>query len=218
MGKDFYICCGNLDKCVTVLVDEDVTEIIENLSRPHTLFIDKGNIPKSTAINYKDKIVDEIIATYKKLLPLYRFLSEGKVEIHPERSRSVIPSSDAIYASDRRGMTIAKRFERTQNRKPKDVSSYNLGYDIESKDKNGRTRYIEVKSRSSGYRVVLTSNELEAAKKLKKNYYLYIVLEDGIRIIQNPIEVCEMKKVQVIQYEVSGWRKEGKFVRLPWMK
>jgi uncharacterized protein YktB (UPF0637 family) len=218
MGKDFYICCGNLDKCVTVLVDEDVTEIIENLSRPHTLFIDKGNIPKSTAINYKDKIVDEIIATYKKLLPLYRFLSEGKVEIHPERSRSVIPSSDAIYASDRRGMTIAKRFERTQNRKPKDVSSYNLGYDIKSKDKNGRTRYIEVKSRSSGYRVVLTSNELEAAKKLKKNYYLYIVLEDGIRIIQNPIEVCEMKKVQVIQYEVSGWRKEGKFVRLPWMK
>jgi hypothetical protein len=29
LGKDFYICCGNLDKCVTVLVDEDVTEIIE---------------------------------------------------------------------------------------------------------------------------------------------------------------------------------------------
>ncbi len=56
LGKDFYICCGNLYKCVSVLVDEDVTEIIENLSRPYALFIDRGNIPKSTAINYKDKL------------------------------------------------------------------------------------------------------------------------------------------------------------------
>jgi len=92
-------------------------------------------------------------------------------------------------------MAWVERYEKENNRTPKDVSRYNLGYDIESEDPlTGKKRYIEVKgARGRPEKREVTINEWRKAIELSNNYYIYYVLglgdEEGeIRIINNPAE------------------------------
>lgn len=90
-------------------------------------------------------------------------------------------------------MGWAERHEIDNGRIPKDVSQYNYGYDIESKDPlTGRKRYIEVKgAMGRPDKREVTINEWRAAMKLGDEYYIYYVLgiggdEGELRIIKNP--------------------------------
>lgn len=92
-------------------------------------------------------------------------------------------------------MDWVESYEKENTRTPKDVSRYNLGYDIESDDPlTGKKRYIEVKGAwGRPEKREVTINEWRKAIELSDNYYIYYVLglgdkEGEIRIINNPAE------------------------------
>ena len=84
------------------------------------------------------------------------------------------------------------------------------GWDITSYDTNGKKKYIEVKSARKNKRsFTITSNEWNAAKREKENYYIYIVsnaLNKKIKIeevIKNPHKYVEEGKIflEVSEYD-----------------
>jgi hypothetical protein len=91
------------------------------------------------------------------------------------------------------------------------VSDVNAGYDIKSysvknkKDEDVIPRYIEVKAVSQiDYKFFWSANELETAKNLKDNYYLYLLPAlgknkfdlDGLRMISSPYSNVYKKEVE----------------------
>lgn len=106
--------------------------------------------------------------------------------VYPEGTLST--NQEAENASDKRtqlgqrGVERVMKFELEQGRNPKDmelVQIHHPGYDIESKSKDGKTRYIEVKSLSgiwdSQNPAEVTKFEFETAKKKGEDFWLYIV-------------------------------------------
>lgn len=78
--------------------------------------------------------------------------------------------------SEEVAMKVVMKFETEHNRTPIDVSKIiGPGYDVKSIDKEGNTRYIEVKGRSGVGAVALSKNEWFKAKHLAEDYYLYVV-------------------------------------------
>ena len=72
--------------------------------------------------------------------------------------------------------------ERAFGNAPRDVSSENKGYDIESRDgRTGKLRFIEVKGRHrAGREIIITKNELLAALNAPDAFYLALVrVDDG---------------------------------------
>ena len=103
--------------------------------------------------------------------------------------------------------------EKYLGNKATDVSKQNLGYDVESIDKNNNKRYIEVKSISSDTAsFTMTNNEYSAANIYKDNYYLCLLIQTNKKIkaiyINNPIKNLELeKRVKVWEWyceEYSG--------------
>lgn len=72
-------------------------------------------------------------------------------------------------------MEVVMRFEELNGRSPEDVSKSNHGYDIISHNGTSEPRRIEVKGLSTQGNVIITENELDAAEKLKQNFFLYIL-------------------------------------------
>ena len=92
----------------------------------------------------------------------------------------------------------------------KDVSKSDCGYDIESFG----GRCIEVKAFENTGTPTLTSHEWETAKRIKDDYYLYVVEnvfgEWSMSIFKNPYEkfsgeIIE-KEVSEFRYEIRDWR------------
>ncbi len=78
--------------------------------------------------------------------------------------------------SEKVAMDVVMKFETENNRTPIDVSKIiGPGYDVKSIDKEGNTRYIEVKGRNAIGAVALSKNEWFKAKHLAEDYYLYVV-------------------------------------------
>ncbi len=103
--------------------------------------------------------------------------------------------------SEKIAMEIVMKYERSQNRTPKDVSKeIGPGFDIRSTDENGNTRLIEVKGRTGVGSVSLSLNEWFKAKGLGDDYYLYVVWNTANnpdktpKIIQNPASVLTAKE------------------------
>ena len=112
---------------------------------------------------------------------------------------------------ERLGMEIAMRFEKESGREPQDVSKENLGFDIRSKSKDGKARYIEIKARAHVGAVALTQNEWFKAQRLANDYYLYVVWnarEDSSTaplVIQNPAANLTVdQKVEIVRYIVPA--------------
>jgi hypothetical protein len=113
------------------------------------------------------------------------------------------------------GMEIAMKYEKSQERKPEDVSKENLGFDIRSK-RNDETRYIEVKARKGEEEVALTNNEWFKAKRFKEQYWLYVIANAStnpkLYIINNPSEnLLINEKVEIVRFIVSlkEWKTKG---------
>src|SRR3989441_2480619 len=112
---------------------------------------------------------------------------------------------------ERLGMEISMRYERNEQREPEDVSTENLGFDIRSKDSEGKIRYVEVKARAGIGPVALTQNEWFKAQRLGNDYYLYAVWNVGKdpnakpRVIQDPARNLKVdEKVEVVRYIVPA--------------
>lgn len=98
-------------------------------------------------------------------------------------------------------------YERKNNRWAKDVRKERRGYDVESRDKNGNVRYIEVKKRDfRKYKFVfLTPNEFFNFVK-DENMWLYIVYPVDKK--NNKWGVKELKREKVLKAvnpKVSIW-------------
>lgn len=77
-------------------------------------------------------------------------------------------------------MNAVMNAERALGNSPKDVSSEKCGYDIESKDKRGELRFIEVKGRSVGASTVtVTKNEIIRGLNCPDRFILAIVEVEG---------------------------------------
>lgn len=125
-------------------------------------------------------------------------------EIRNDKSR--------LYEISRAGIQKVIEYEITHGRRAVDKNvetTHHPGYDIESIDSNGETRFIEVKALSglwdSSNPVRLTKSEYETAIGLKDKYWLYVVenLDSGnptIYPIQDPAG-----KVNYYLFD-HGWR------------
>jgi superfamily II DNA or RNA helicase len=80
--------------------------------------------------------------------------------------------------------------ERALGNEPRDVSAERCGYDIESRDdRTGRLRFIEVKGRHKGGKVIgVTRNEIITALNKPDDFWLAIVLVEG-DVVGAPIYV-----------------------------
>ena len=86
----------------------------------------------------------------------------------------------------------------------KDVSSQNVGYDLEGVDPNGNDICIEVKSVDyAGQKFRMTNNEFAAAQYKQHNYFIAIVLQSKdvleISLINNPVNSLDLKR-QCVQW------------------
>lgn len=86
-----------------------------------------------------------------------------------------------------------------------DVSKRNVGYDIESTDKTGKKRYIEVKSLSNfGSAFSITNNEYTAAHQFGEQYYICLMIQDDVELkvlyIKNPLKRLDFEK-RIRQWE-----------------
>ncbi len=130
----------------------------------------------------------------------------GMIKVKPAIKVDKGMQSDAEI--ERIGMEIATTYEKENGRSPEDVSAENLGFDIRSTDKNGTTRYVEVKARAESGCVALTQNEWFKAKRFKNDYYLYAIMNAGekpeLYIIQNPAENLNVEeKVEMVRYVID---------------
>jgi hypothetical protein len=90
--------------------------------------------------------------------------------------------------------------ERDLGCQPSDVCTRKgIGYDIESKDPDGRLRFIEVKGRAKGAdRITLTTNELRCAVNTPEQFILAIVL-----IEEN--QHCEISYIRNFPFSEPGF-------------
>jgi hypothetical protein len=79
-----------------------------------------------------------------------------------------------------------------------DVSTANLGYDLEVTLQTGRRLYVDVKSVSSvGEPFRLTNNEYSSAHSYGDNYFVAVVINGetfDLRLIKNPIKSLQLQK------------------------
>lgn len=97
-----------------------------------------------------------------------------------------------------------------------DVSTQNLGYDLEALLKNGKRRYYEVKSVNKlGELISITNNEYSTASQYKENYYLAIANQSDVSIdicfIKNPINSLFLSK-RVTRWEWICDEYEGEVI------
>jgi hypothetical protein len=80
---------------------------------------------------------------------------------------------------DRAGVDLVLEHERAHGREPQEQAHENPGFDVISRDDNGRVRYIEVKSLSSSWgtrnAAGLTRVQYETARKRGDRFWLYVV-------------------------------------------
>ncbi len=112
---------------------------------------------------------------------------------------------------ERVGMEIAMRHEIAEGRFPEDVGSEDLGFDIRSRDINGKVvRYIEVKARAQTGAVALTQNEWFKAQRLNKDYYLYAVMNAGsnkpiLFTVNDPVaNLAAVERIEAVRFMISA--------------
>ncbi len=190
--------------------------------------IDSYEIKKNTSPHYSKLITRE----KNKIGGLKREMEKRKDTIEhdfnsvtstePIAIAIVIPETDA---NERRnvelaGMEIVMRYEQdladTDKQKSmiRDVSERDTGFDIESYDK-----CIEVKSFQTTGIPKLTSHEWETARRIGKDYWLYVVeyvkdtsksIQEKITPIQDPYETLKdvIKSVEetTTRYHIENWK------------
>ena len=159
----------------------------------------------------KDAIVQERSLT----MTTPRFL--GLIRVCPATPK---PGEDAVQTEEieRIGMVVAMQYEAQQGRIPEDVSFENLGFDIRSREPDGRVRYIEVKARAETGPVSITQNEWFKAKRFQDDYFLYTVMNAAaspeLYIIQNPAQNLNPdEKIEVVRYIVPFAELTGKGIK-----
>lgn len=143
-------------------------------------------------------------------------LTKGTVHcIHKEvTDDSILDKEVAIYPNNRLISPVLKKWRSAEENtlqalnsigyRLENVSSRNLGYDLEGVDSNGDKTYIEVKSLDYvGQKIRLTNNEFAVAQHKQEKYVLALVVQTNdsldICLIANPIMKIKLIR-QCIQW------------------
>ena len=136
---------------------------------------------------------------------LKSFTQELGLEYKETESFRSFKASKPIIPKWRSAENACVEIERFLGNEAKDVSTQNLGYDVESTMPDGRKRYIEVKSVSrSDSSFSLTNNEYTAAHQYGNDYYVCLLKHGDEKskaiYIQNPLEKLKLEK-RIRQWE-----------------
>ena len=166
---EFFI--GNLDEDLEMYyIRQEMGENVDLAIR------NKEDKKKNYEIALK-KLEDDIIKEESLSMSMPKFLGAVLVEQDDETQiEDVFVTEEGEISAEMVGMNISMEYEQSEGRNPIDVSENNLGFDIKSKDNEGNIRYIEVKARSDEGLVKLTLNEWFKAKRFKKAFWLYVVV------------------------------------------
>jgi hypothetical protein len=109
---------------------------------------------------------------------------------------------------DRAAMQAVMEYERSQGRKPTDVSKLGVGYDVKSEGPNEEVRYIEVKGHGATGDMVLYYTEWQMAHRMGEEFYIYEVnyttSRPEIWITQDPVGKGIEPTERVVEYHIPG--------------
>lgn len=120
-------------------------------------------------------------------------------------AKPAFKTSKPIIPKWRSAENACVEIEKFLGNKARDVSTQNLGYDIESMTSTGVTRYIEVKLVSkTDNSFSITNNEYTAAHQYGDNYFICLLIQGDNRskaiYIQNPLSKIRFEK-RIKQWE-----------------
>jgi hypothetical protein len=110
--------------------------------------------------------------------------------------------------------------ERTAGRTPQDVSDRNYGWDIESRQPDGRLRLIEVKGRAQGATTLtVTRNEIAKSLNVPDRWYLAIVAVDGEKVadpiyLRRPFAIAPDPAATSVNYAIKELLSQGELVEI----
>jgi len=110
--------------------------------------------------------------------------------------------------------------ERAAGRMPEDVSDRKYGWDIESREPDGRLRLIEVKGRAEGATTVtVTRNEIAKSLNVPERWYLAIVSVDGERAgapiyLRRPFAFAPDPAATSVNYSIRDLLAQGELVEV----
>jgi len=133
---------------------------------------------------------------------------------HPERNSPQIAPMVADPEIERIAVQFAIKHEESQGRVVESVETENRGFDLVSRlphPEDPKTaidvRFIEVKGRAITGEIALTSNEYNTAKRLKKDYWLYVVFHcatnPSLNAIRDPAQLDWQPIVKIEQYRLN---------------
>lgn len=134
---------------------------------------------------------------------------------HPERTSPQIAPMVSDPEIERTAIQQVIAFERARGCTVESVETENRGFDLISRKPHPEdsqtaveVRFIEVKGRASTGEIALTSNEYNTAKRLKKDYWLYVVFHCGtstpsVNTIQDPAQLDWQPIVKVEHYRLK---------------
>ena len=132
-------------------------------------------------------------------------MSENEPESPVFSPKAVFKASKPIIPRWRSAENACVEIEKFLGNEARDVSTQNLGYDVESTTPTGEKRYIEVKSVSKSDRSFsLTNNEYTAAHQYGDAYYICLLHHGDEKskaiYIQNPLAKLHLEK-RIRQWE-----------------
>jgi hypothetical protein len=124
-------------------------------------------------------------------------LGKAWVLPHPDRNSPKIAPMVSDPEIERIAVQFVIQHEEAEGRVVESVEKDNRGFDLISRKPHPEdpktaidVRFIEVKGRSDTGEIALTANEYNTAKRLKKDYWLYVVFhcatEPSLNILRDP--------------------------------
>ena len=133
---------------------------------------------------------------------------------HPERTSPVVAPMVRDDEIERTAVLAVVAYEESQGRVVESVEAQNRGFDLISRRPHPEdaatvveVRFIEVKGRAGVGEVAMSGNEHKTAKRLKNDYWLYVVYNCGalpeVHVIRNPARLGWRPIITVEHYAVG---------------
>jgi hypothetical protein len=144
-----------------------------------------------------------------------RHIGRAWVLPHPERNSPQIREMVTDPEIERIAVQFAIKHEEAEGRVVESVEADNRGFDLISRKPHPEdpktaidVRFIEVKGRADTGEIALTSNEYNTAKRLRKDYWLYVVFHcatpnPSLNILRDPSTLDWQPIIKVEHYRLK---------------
>lgn len=178
-----------------------ITRVKDIASRRAIEWFDRVyNTNFSNVIFFQYSLNDDVYGS--STLSLFNYETEDMVEPTLNQQNNYELDGLGISVKWKSAEQICCEIENKLGNDVQNVSKQNLGYDLISVTKEGKKRYIEVKSGKDSF--TLTNNEYSSANLLAEEYYICLINQTGSEIkaiyINNPIKNLKIEK-RVKQWE-----------------